>query len=184
MLSDNGGSSEGEPYYDDGSYDEGVGSEYTELQIKNAAVQGDLGDALGFDGPVSTSSAYDEGGYTDITLWADGAGAGLLASDRWAMMSAISISNGGIGSDVFAPGAKLHFSSDDYDSVPYVYAWGCSGTGSDADSLDYEASSSEVDIEVSEAEDPGLIHLSITMSYGGYSTTQVVHGELDIARPL
>lgn len=169
-----------DPYYDDGYYD-GYGSESAALQVKDAQVHGDLGEAIGFSGPAQSVDAYDSGGFTSVTLWANG-----KSSTNWATMTAISISNGGLGSDVFKPGAKLHFSSEDYDAVPYVYTWGCSGTGADADMLDYESGTSDTDIEVSEAADPGMLHLTFKVTYLNYngSPDQIVEGELDIAAPV
>lgn len=165
-------------YGDDGYY----GGSQSALQTKNAEVEGDLGEAIDFSGAANYVDAWDDGYYTSITLWADGSD----GSNQWATMTALNIEGGGLSSEVFKPGAKLHFSSEDYNSSPYVYAWGCSGTGSDASMLDYEASGSETDIEVSEAEDPGMVHLAVTITYPGYGANggQVVHGELDVAVPV
>jgi hypothetical protein len=180
LLAGEMGDSDSATPVDDGYYDDGgdYGSDSTALQVKNASAQGDLGNAVGFSGQANSTDAYDSYGYTDISIWVSD------ASNQWATMHALNISNGGLGSSVFKPGAKLHFSSEDYNASPYVYGWGCSGTGADATSLDYEASGSETDIEVSEAEDPGLIHLAFTVTYPGYPSAQVVHGELDIATPV
>lgn len=165
-------------YYDDGG--DYYGGSQSALQTKNANVKGDLGDAIGFSGPANYVDAWDDGYYTSITLWADGAN----GSDKWSTMTALSIEGGGLASETFKPGAVLHFSSDDYSTSPYVYTWGCSGTGEDADMLDYEASGTETDIEVTEAEDPGMVHLAVTIRYPGGYGTQEVHGELDVAVPV
>lgn len=179
-MGDSGNDEPYDSYPDDGYYGDDYGSESVSLQVKNATVQGDLGEAVGFAGAARMSDAHDSGNYTDITIWADG-----NSTKQWSMMSALNISNGGLRNPVFKPGAKLHFSSEDYESVPYVYSWGCSGTGSDAEAFDYEAGGTETDIVVSEAEDPGMIHLSFTIRFQGYdSQAQIVRGELDVAQPL
>lgn len=177
MIADDASNDDSGPYYyDDGYY----GGDQSALQTKNARVHGDLGEAIGFSGDADYVDAWDDGYTTSLTLWADGSN----DKGQWATMTALSIQgDGGIASEVFKPGAKLHFSSDDYDQSPYVYTWGCSGTGSDADMLDYEASSSETDIEVTESEEPGMVHLAVKISYPGSGSAQVVEGELDVVVP-
>jgi hypothetical protein len=173
-------SNDDEGNYDSGYYgDEYYGGSESALETKNAKLNGDLGEALGFEGSARYVDAYDDGYYTSITIWADGDSS---ASGNWAAMSQLTIEGGGITSEVFKPGAKLHFSSADYGTSPYVYTYGCSGTGQDADILDYEASGSETDIEVTEGSEPGMVHLTFHTSYPG-TTTQVVHNELDILVP-
>ncbi|MBK8258311.1 MAG: hypothetical protein IPK82_37290 [Polyangiaceae bacterium] len=159
-------------YYGDGYY----GSEGSALQTKNARIDGSLGDAIAFSGDAEQVDAWHDGYSTNLTFWASGNGA-----QQWAAMAAISISDGGISNTSFVPGATLHF--DGYSSS--VYSWGCSGTGSDADMLDYEASGSTTDIDVSESSEPGMVHLSITTTFEGYDTpvAQIVHTELDIVVP-
>lgn len=174
MIADDIGNDDEAPiYYDDGYY----GGSASALETKNARLQGDLGDAIGFDGAASMVDAYDDGYYTSITIWADGESS---ASGKWAAMSQLTIEGGGLSSDVFKPGAKLHFSSDMYGSGPNVYTFGCSGTGANADLLDYEENGNETDIEVTEADEPGMVHLAITTTYSG---SQVVHSELDVVVP-
>jgi hypothetical protein len=173
--------------YDDDGYYYGGGDYYggnqSALETKNAALRGDLGDALGIDAPANFVDAWHSDYSTSITLWADGAG----NSGPWAAMSGITIEgDGGIANEVFKPGAKLHFDSDNWETSPYVYTIGCSGTGEDAELLDYEASGTETDIEVTEVEgEPGMVHLSITVRYENWDSgeDQVVHNEIDVAVP-
>lgn len=161
-------------------YDGEYGGTQSALQVKNASVSGDLGEVRGFSAAADTVDAWDDGYYTSITLWAKRSS----GSSSWATMTALNIEGGGIQSDVFKPGAKLHFSSDDYGATPYVSAWGCAGAGSDAELLDYEVNGSETDIEVTESDEPGMVHLLVKIRYPGYgSDDQVVEGELDIVVP-
>jgi hypothetical protein len=160
-------------YGADGYY----GGSQSALETKNAELAGNLGEAVDFSAAANFVDAYDDGYYTSITLWADGSN---TTSGQWAAMSVLNIEGGGgISNEIFKPGATLHFSWDDYGS-PYVYTWGCSGTGQDADMLDYEADANETDIEVTESDEPGMVHLSITGTYGD---GQTVHSELDVVVP-
>ena len=114
-----------------------------------------------------------------ITIWADGQSS---QSGQWAAMSQLTIEGASLADDAFKPGAKLHFTSDSYGSTPYAYTYGCSGTGSDADMLDYESPGVDTDIEVSESDEPGMVHLTITATHSGYGT-QLVHSEIDVVVP-
>ena len=158
-------------YGGDGYY----GDSASALQTKNATLAGALGEAINFTGDANYVDAYDDGYYTGITIWADG---NVSDVGEWAAMAAISI-EGSLSNEAFKPGAKLHFSSEEYTGAPYVYAFGCSGAGSNAGVLDYEATGSETDIEVSESDEPGMVHLDIVVTFPG--SGQVVHGELDVA---
>jgi hypothetical protein len=149
-------------------------SGYSALQVQNASVHGDLGDALGFSGSPHDVDAEDGDGMSTITLWVGGDG-----EQRWETMTQLTF-YGGLGSTKFQPGSHIH-STGSYTSDPSVTAWGCSGTGASASELAYEADSTELDLDVSAADKPGMVHVAFTITY---NDSQVVQGELDVSQPL
>src|SRR5688500_11146342 len=112
-----------------------------------------MGPVLGFEGGVSETSGSSYDGYSSVNVYAQN------TSERWAVMSMISIS-GGLDHPSLVPGARLTFDSSSWgyggDGTELFFSVvGCSGPEPSVWEFDQPAEEVQVQVEAGAA--PGQV---------------------------
>jgi hypothetical protein len=118
-----------------------------------ARLQGDIGALQNFNEPAIVNG-NDDGSWASLEVIAE--------SPRGAAMHWLDI-QGGLNHPALQPGARLTFRSGEYTNDPnglHIDAMACQGPT--AYSWDYDEPAQQVDVVVTEAEDPGAVKIDYT----------------------
>lgn len=152
----------GEIYY------EGAPSEWGNVEVESAHLEGSIGQATHFSASAKSADAMDDGEYLSITLWVDG-GSG---ANQWAAMTAFEIS-GGARDQFFTQGTTLELDG----TSSGIYGYGCSGAGENMDPYAYEVTITGGQLSVEASDDPDLLLVTFSVSFDG---TDAVSGSFEI----
>lgn len=146
------------------------------LDVRNARLEGELGEVVGIRAEADEASSSDDGISTEVTIWAGGG----KGTERWATMTTFSLS-GEARARFFTPGETMSFGVGEGSTDLGSYA--CSGTGADADELDFEVDPVATEISVHESDVPGMVTVEFDAEYFTDLGVQHLAGSFDIAVP-
>jgi hypothetical protein len=132
------------------------------VEASTARIFGDIGALENFDEQASISG-YDDGSYANLEVVAE--------NDDGAAMHWIDI-YGGLNNPALTPGTRMTFVAGDYpESASDLHMEAMACQGNTAYAWDYDEQAEEVDVTVSETEDPSTIKIDYTTrvpSSGGF----------------